>query len=372
MDTKRSVDSGDVAGPPGEVATIARAIATAVDPGGGLTLAQISLLGAVYAAVRAADIDFSNLEPLGPEELAVALAGRDPLFRRRVVHDMVLGELILRPIPPPVARRVSEYAAALGIDDPYVRVARRYAQGAFGLAWLDLHHSGFAEHWDRARKDQLRTSVALEHQLAAGVEDRDLAERWLAFADLGPQTLGRQVWDMYRGRGFGLPGSTGGASPYLAQHDFVHVLADYGTNLQGELEVFALIGRADPDPKGFAWLTTLVGLFETGYVADAGFFVCDVTEHRLDSPAMHRRLADALLRGRHLSDRLAVDLLEIDYHELADRSVEQVRSVLGIAPKSRVAVQSGSPGVVEPAGMSPVQREYAARLADADAEGKDR
>ena len=47
----------------------------------------------------------------------------------------------------------------------------------------------------------------------------------------------------------------------------MHVLADYGTNLKGELEVFAFIGRADPDPKGFAWLATLIGLFETGYIA---------------------------------------------------------------------------------------------------------
>lgn len=41
-----------------------------------------------------------------------------------------------------------------------------------------------------------------------------------------------------------------------------------GTNLSGELETFSLIATADPDPKGFAWVATLVGLFETGYVAD--------------------------------------------------------------------------------------------------------
>ena len=57
---------------------------------------------------------------------------------------------------------------------------------------------------------------------------------------------------MYTGRGFALPSSESGASAYLAQHDFVHVLAEYGANLFGELEVFALIDRADPDPKGFA------------------------------------------------------------------------------------------------------------------------
>ena len=308
-------------------------------------------------------VDVAGLEPLGPDELAEALAARRPSSATAVVHHMVLGELVLRPIPPEVARRVEVYARAMEVDDRFVRVARRYAQGAFGLAWLDLHHSGFAEHWERARKDQLRTTVRLEDQLAAGVEDRELAERWMSFADLEPGTLGRGVWDMYRSRGFGLPGSIGGASAYLAQHDFVHVLADYGTNLDGELEVFALIGRADPDPKGFAWLATLVGLFETGYVADAGFFSGDLRERHLDTVEMHLRLADALRRGRDLCDRLGVDLLDLDFHEFADRPVAEVHGrARASAPRETAACAAGSPGAFDPAGMSRIQQEYAASI----------
>jgi hypothetical protein len=275
---------------------------------------------------------------------------------------MVLGELILRPIPPAVARRVATYAEALGVDDQFVRVARRYAQGAFGLAWLDLHRSGFAEHWEMARMDQLKTSVRLEDQLAAGVEDPVLAELWSAFAHLPMGTLGRGVWEMYRTRGFGLPGSVGGAAAYLAQHDFVHVLADYGTNINGEFEVFALIGRADPDPKGFAWLATLVGLFETGYVADAGFFTSDLRERRLDSSEMHARIADALRRGRFLCDRLGTDLLEIDYHSCAEQPIEEVRAELGFLAKSPKAIAARSPGVFDIAGMSRIQQQFAASL----------
>jgi hypothetical protein len=348
--------------PADEAALIARGIASAVEPDGGLTAAQVSLLGAVHDAATGHAVDFADLDALGPDDLAAALALRPSTFRHRVVHLMVLGELILRPISPDVARRVEVYAVALGIDDRFVRIARRYAQGAFGLAWLDLHRSGFAEHWERARMDQLRTDVRLEHQLAAGVEDAVLAERWMSFADFEPGTLGRGVWDMYRGRGFGLPGSVGGASAYLAQHDFVHVLADYGTNLDGELEVFALIGRADPDPKGFAWLATLIGLFETGYVADAGFFSGDLRERHLDSPPMHVRIADALRRGQRLCERLDVDLLEIDFHEVVDRPISQVRDELGFDPKGEAALDAGSPGAFDLAGMSRIQREYSASL----------
>ena len=345
-----------------EARLIARAVATAVAPDGSPTPSQASLLRAVHGATRGLDVDFCDLEPLEPAALAAALGAASPAVRHRVVHDMVLGELILRPLPPDVARRVGEYAAALGVDDRYVRVARRYAQGAFGLAWLDLRRSGFAEHWEDARMDQLKTTVRLEDQLAAGAEDVELAERWMAFADLAPGTLGRSVWEVYRTRGFGLPGTVGGASAYLAQHDFVHVLADYGTNLNGELEVFALIGRADPDPKGFSWLATLVGLFGTGYVADAGFFTGDLRERRLDDPEVHVRIADALRRGQQLCDRLGVDLLEVDYHERAARSVEDVRAELGFDAKGDAAVAAGSAGAFDPAGMSPIQQRYAASL----------
>lgn len=355
-------DGGSAGSQADEALIVARGIATAVASEGVLTTIQVSLLEAVRAALTGVDVDFSGLEPLGPEALAQQLEQKPASFRHRVVQDMVLGELVLRPIPPEVARRVEAYAQALGIDDRFVRVARRYAQGAFGLAWLDLQRSGFAEHWERARMDQLKTSVKLEHQLAAGVEDPVLADAWMGFSDLAPGTLGRSVWEMYRTRGFGLPGSIGGASAYLAQHDFVHVIADYGTNLNGELEVFALIGRADPDPKGFAWLATLIGLFGTGYVADAGFFSGDLQERRLDSTEMHVRIADALRRGRNLCDRLGVDLLELDYHELAARPVAEVRAELGTDSKGAPAMSVGSPGVFDRAGMSRIQQTHAASL----------
>jgi len=341
---------------------IARGIASAVEPEGGLEAVQVSLLGDVTEALMDVRVDFGALAPLGAEALATELVGFSEEFRQRVVHQMVLGELILRPIPNEVARRVATYAEALGIDDRFVRIARRYAQGAFGLAWLDLHQSGFAEHWELARMDQLKTNVRLEDQLSAGVEDAELAARWTKFGRLPMETLGRSVWEMYRGRGFSLPGSVGGASAYLAQHDFVHVLADYGTNINGEFEVFALIGRADPDPKGFAWLATLLGLFETGYVANAGFFTGDLKEKRLDSPQMHARIADALRRGRALRDRLATDLLEVDYHKFAESPIDDARAELGFPKKSPSAIAAGSPGLFDVAGMSKIQQQFAASL----------
>jgi hypothetical protein len=348
-----------------EVLLVARGIATAVAPESGITRVQADLLEAIAIALTGTEIDYGTLEPLGPTELADGLERRDLLYRQRIVHHMVLGELVLRPLPTVVAHRVAKYAEALGVDDDFVRVARRYAQGAYGLAWMDLQRNGFVDHVRDASEDESQGQVGPSRVAAAPFEparvDADLAARWRAFDDLAPGTLGRAVSEMYDSRGFALPGTPGGAPEYLAQHDFGHVLADYGTNLRGELEVFAFIGRADPDPKGFAWLATLIGLFETGYIAGTGFFDRDVREHNVQAPGMTRRIADAIRRGKVVAEEYGVDLFDVDYHALAHRPVEDVRELLGIPSKSQDAIESGSAGPFDLGGMSEIQRQFVAQ-----------
>jgi ubiquinone biosynthesis protein Coq4 len=341
---------------PEEVVLVARGIATAVAPEEGLAEVQAALLQAVASALTGVEVDYHNLEPLGPEDLADVLSGKPLGYRQRIVHHMVLGELVLRPLPLPVAVRVARYAQALGVDDQFVRVARRYAQGAFGLAWMDLRRSGFTEHVRNADTEALRTKLVVNDPFTDRDHDPALEARWQAFQELPPGSLGRCVWEMYDGRGFALPGSPEGPTAYLAQHDFVHVLADYGTNLKGELEVFAFLGRADPDPKGFAWLATLIGLFETGYIEDTGFFERDVRERNIQAPGMHYRIADAIRRGKVVCESFGTDLFEVDYHDVADRPVPEVRAMLDLPAKSRACVESGSAGLFDLAGMSEAQQ----------------
>jgi hypothetical protein len=345
----------DAAAPsPDEVWAVSRGIATAVAPAGGLTDIQVSVLHAVTRALTDIDVDYRHLDPIGPAELAAVLAPHGAEYRQRIVHHMVLGELVLRPIPAEVADRVEEYAIALGTDDDFVRVARRYAQGAFGLAWVDLRRSGFAERWDSSE-----ATVYAEEGFVDPFEDHApdpvLEARWQAFADLPPGTLGRAVFDMYVGRGFALPGNPNGAPGLLAQHDFVHVLGDYNTNLEGELETFALIGRADPDPKGFAWLATMIGLFETGYVARAGFFQTDTSDHHLQG----ERVADAVRRGKAVAMGFGTDLIRVDFHAFAAHDLDDVRAAISLPPKSPEAIAAGSVGVFALEGMTLQQQEFA-------------
>jgi hypothetical protein len=338
---------------------VARGIATAVAPASGLTDTQAALLQAITSALTTVDVDYHHLEPFGPEELGELLRDRDADYRQRIVHHMVLGELVLKPLPMEVAARVAKYAQALSIDDKFVRVARRYAQGAFGLAWMDLRRSGFTQHLQQRDLNALHSTVGIEDPFVPNAADPAVEHCWRDFEALAPGTLGRGVWEMYDTRGFALPGTPEGPTAFLAQHDFVHVIADYGTNLKGELEVFALIGRADPDPKGFAWLATLVGLFETGFIQDTGFFTKNVKDHNIQAPGMHFRIADAIRRGKATCLVKQTDLFDVDYHALAALPVEEVQAILGVPPKSEEALESGSAGVFDRDGMSELQQRQA-------------
>jgi hypothetical protein len=346
-----------------EVRAVACGIATAVAPESGITDVQASLLHSVTLGVTGESVDYRDLERLDAEGLAQVLRDRDDGYRLRIVHHMVLGELVLSPLPADVADRVTATAAVLGVDDDFVALARRYAEGALGLAWCDLRRNGFTEHWDENTTDPLHTKAQYADPFDAGMAEPELAEKWRAFAHLQSGTLGRGVWEMYTTRGFEPPGTPRGAAPYLAQHDFVHVLADYGTNIEGEVETFSLIGRADPDPKGFAWLATVIGLFETGYVHQQGALEMDLTtRNRLQQPGMTVRLADAIRRGKAAAEGHGIDLLAIDYHEIADQPINDLRAELHIVPKSPEALGAGSPSLFEPAGMSPVQRKALRRV----------
>src|SRR6266496_5029399 len=158
-------------------------------------------------------------------------------------------------------------------------------------------------------------------------------------------TLGRGVADFYRDRGFAFPGLPGSAPPLLAQHDWAHVLAGYGTALENEIEVFGLMARANDDPRAFSLLAMVVSLFETGYLATgAGLFEADAGH--LHESGMAYRMADAMRRGALTTG--SHDFLDIDWFTIADRPVPVVRDEIGLVPKDASALAAGSAGPWQP------------------------
>ena len=357
-------------GPPdrAEAQACLDAVLTAVDPGDGPTELQQLLLEAAFASMTGHDVTHTAGSAVEPADLGAVLADRDEAFRTRILQMMILGALVLRPLPPVVADRVGRYAEELSVDDGMLAVARRFASGQLGLAAFDFQRNGYTADWAPDRASTLHASTELQEAWQQSVADPALADQWAAFAHLPAGTLGRRMWEFYRARGFVFPGLPGSAPPLLAQHDFVHVLGDYGTRVESELEVFAFIARANDDPKGFSLLAMVVSLFETGYLATgAGLF--EAFPGQLSQDGMAVRLADALRRGalsHGLDGRPDVDFLAVDWFALADRPVDELRSAFGIVPKSADAEAAGSVGPWEPGGISPYQWTTAREAAEAE------
>ena len=141
------------------------------------------------------------------------------------------------------------------------------------------------------------------------------------------------------------------------------------------LDVAGLIARANDDPQGFSLLAMVLGLFETGYLYDAGrgFFEYNRGHLSRDAPRMAARRADAMYRGAmlawHLDDEgrsRETDLLATDWFRHADRDLDELRSDLGLRPKSSAALDAGSVGPWEHGGISPFQYENGRRTAEAE------
>jgi hypothetical protein len=336
----------------------------------GLTPLQRTLIEAFFPAMTGHDVDVDAFRPMTVHDVGATLASRNEAFRTRCVQLMLLCALVLRPLPEEIAARVSEVARELCVDDGMVDVAREFANGSLGLAAFDFDRNGYTAEWDEADSEMLHTSRHLQSAWDVSVTDPALAARWQALAELPPGTLGRGVSDLYEARGFTYPGTPGSAPPLLAQHDWVHVLADYGTTVESEVEVFGLIARANDDMHAFSLLAMVVSLFETGYLrAGAGLFQSS-PGHLTAHPDLAVRLSDAMRRGALCHDQVAnsdsIDFLRVDWFDLAPLEITEARERFSLVDKSTRATTAGSVGPWEPGGISPFQvnsgRELAARL----------
>jgi hypothetical protein len=343
-----------------ETAFISRGLLSAMAPPTGATALQRTLVEATAEAMTGHVIDMSSCAPVDAGTFAQRMAHRDERFRTRLVHLMLMGELVLVPLPIEVCERVTSFATELGISDEMLDVTRKYATGSLGLALIDFERNGYSATWSPDDTAHLHTSSALDSAWEFSIDDPELAARWADLENCGEGSVGRRLFDFYRARGFVFPGLPGSAPPLLAQHDWVHVLADYGTSVESEIEVFTFIARANPDPRAFSLLAMVISLFETGYLSrGAGLF--QYSPGHLSKPGMATRLADAMRRGAETGG--GPDFLRIDWFEHADRSVDDVRDHFGIPEKAPRAAAAGSVGPWQLGGISTFQRQSGEAMA---------
>ncbi len=346
----------------------AHGLASAIAPDGvHLTDTQRLLFEALMPAMTATTVDLSTFPVVTPEELADHLARRDLAFRTRGVQLMVLGALLLDPVPEEVVERVAAFARELCVDDSLLPIAQQLAHGAYDLAARDFDRNGYTADWERPALALHTTGLAAPWDVSE--DDPDLGDAWAELGTLDADTLGRRVHDLYVARGFAFPGRPGSAPPLLAQHDWVHVLADYGTTVESELEVFALIARANNDMRAFSLLAMVVSLFETGLLArGAGLFEAS-PGHLSRDARVATRMADAMRRGALTVNDFddgnpSVDFMGVDWFAIADQPAARVRQQFALAPKATTARAAGSVSPWEPGGISPFQLRAGRALAE--------
>jgi hypothetical protein len=355
--------------PPGweETASTARGIASAVSPPQGLTNLQRILLESVLRAMTGHAVPLEGFEPLDPGDLAEVLRKRDLAFRTRIVQIMLLAALVLRPLPESVVDQVGTCARELSVDESLIGVAQRFASGSLGLAAVDFERNGYTSEWHSDSATQLHTSKELATAWDLAVDDPELAGRWADLGQLPEETLGRGVFTLYQTRGFVFPGLPGSAPPLLAQHDWVHVLAGYGTTVESELEVFAFIARANDDMRAFSLLAMVISLFETGYLrTGAGLFEAS-PGHLSSHDGVAVRNADAMRRGALCRDTIldvdSIDYLHLDWFTIAELPVTEARRRFGVVDKSPEALAAGSVGPWDRGGISEFQLNAGRELA---------
>ena len=353
-----------------EAQLLAEGLASAVAGREGLLPVQRSLIEALFPAMTGHVVILPDRPEMSPSRLAEVLARRDLAFRSRAVQLMLLCALVRHPLPDDVAENVAAFARELGVEEAMVDVAREFAAGSLDLAARDFRRNGYEGSWNREETTAaVHSTRTLGEAWALDTDEPELAARWAALEHLPRDSLGRKVWEMYQARGFSYPGLPGSAPPLLAQHDWVHVLADYGTTVESEVEVFGFIARANDDMHAFSLLAMVISLFETGYLASgAGLFEAS-PNHFSSDPRMAVRLSDAMRRGALCHDEAtgsdSIDFLRFDWFSVAELTCAEARARFRLAPKSELATEAGSVGPWEPGGISPFQLASGEQLAAA-------
>ena len=343
-----------------EAQILADGVAAAVAGREGLLPMQRSLIEAFFPAMTGHPVTVSPSVKTTPRGLATALARRTLEFRERAVQVMLLCALVRHPIPDDVAQNVAEFARDSESKRAWSTSPATSPPGP--STWLCWTSSGTATRERGTSRRRLQPCTPVRCYTMRG---RSLSlipsspRQWAALEHLPAEAIGRKVWELYQARGFIFPGLPGSAPPLLAQHDWVHVLGDYGTTVESEVEVFGFIARANDDMHAFSLLAMVISLFETGYLATgAGLFEAS-PGHFSSSPSMAVRLSDAMRRGALCRDQStgadSIDFLKLDWLSLAHVPCEELRTRFNLVSKSPEAVAAKSVGPWEAGGISPFQ-----------------
>ena len=299
----------------------------------GISIVQAAVVDAMAARFAGVGLpSISEVDPVPAKELAEIIPGGHA--RALIAHLCVMLELMDHPVRPEVVARVESYLGELGVPVPALEIVRSTAHNQLVRLHADLvRNSWYTEQtilgaatgklWEYARSKLAYYGVA---------GDKHVARRWESLRDCEPGTWGRGVADFYEAHGFPFPGQKHGIYEIGALHDWVHVLADYSTDPDGEINVFAFIAATMSDPRGFVQFIFTLALFQNASVSTVGGLPVAIA--RADTLAQHgaaERLADAFWRATQCT---ADPMGGVDQFSMAHEDLADLRSRWSVPPKA--------------------------------------
>lgn len=182
-----------------------------------------------------------------PDTLATALD--TPLLRKSTVRLLATISIADKQVSPEKVAVVEDAASRLGIAEFGLLVLRRVARRQYRRNGFGLMKRFVAHYWSYTGRAALRDWAAMLWTmmpwlpgLRGYLKLPEVQARYRALAELPEDTLGRAVHGYYARNGFPMPGEPKSIPEGWARHEVYHVLANYNTNLQGELLLAGFIG----------------------------------------------------------------------------------------------------------------------------------
>jgi tellurite resistance protein len=317
--------------PPVEIAYAGlRALKTVAIVDGELHALERRFLEAVQRSILKTDFDVAELLPIVPEQLAAAVMSAE--FRERILSACIIMAMIDGELSSAEGSLLEQYARAFEISSHALTDVKRLIDRNLTVARIDIARRSFLGQRGRAYlAAQGVRGLARTMRSLLGIENRGLAARYQALADLPRGTLGREYFEFVRASGFSLPGEKNGAPEVIVFHDCLHVLAGYGTSSLEETQIASFqsgVLRKDP----------VFGLMFMLAQFHLGVQITPVTaaEKLAADPQL---MLEAFVRGTKVSRDLCVDW--VPQSDFA-RSVDELRREYNIVPRELTVSQTAA------------------------------
>ncbi len=292
----------------------------------GFAQPQRALLSAIQKCLLHTELKIEDLEAITAKELSKRFT--DPLKSRQLIQQMIIVGLADGPPSKAQSELVSDIATALKVHEPAVKVIADLMQGnriRFRLGFY--RHSHLLEYFGTQFRTQGGVVGVIKGILGfrGFVENRELADKFHALANLPKDTLGHQFFQHCKNNGLSFPGEKGGFPVGAVWHDFGHVLGAYDTSPEGE--IMAASFQAGYRRNENAFFTMLFALLIHTSGINMAPFDMPVLKGRIGNGNLAVKMFNAWLKGVATTVDIGADW---DFWPYVNQPIDQVRKQLGV------------------------------------------